>query len=297
MKPKIFGHEIDITSTLDLIEDKIFKEGDMRIGLKPRGIEKLLGQIDSNMFRLPFPQVNFVWQGNRWNKNDGTMISVMAIDATREEAEKKIGGRITIGDTDEYAYSDRVMILELNELYEHHGQPERYGMIINIDYNSESRYLGDSGISFYTYKPFADRYFPLTESDMREPDGVNPITVMLLMGLPVINAILLLNCKNVVLEDEPKASMKRMLNRHKRDKKPIYKILHIHPLRIKNSADRESFESGIKKSIHVCRGHFRTYTDERPLFGKVAGTFFISAHIRGDEKEGTVLKDYSLDKE
>jgi hypothetical protein len=49
--------------------------------------------------------------------------------------------------------------------------------------------------------------------------------------------------------------------------------------------------------LHICRGHLRTYTEEKPLFGKVIGTFFIPAHLRGDEKVGTVVKDYQLEKE
>jgi hypothetical protein len=42
---------------------------------------------------------------------------------------------------------------------------------------------------------------------------------------------------------------------------------------------------------HLVMGHFKCY-DEKPLFGRITGTFFWPAHFRGDEKNGKVVKDY-----
>ena len=46
--------------------------------------------------------------------------------------------------------------------------------------------------------------------------------------------------------------------------------------------------------LHSCRGHFRTYTPEHGLFGKVAGTFWIPPHMRGNADHGVVVKDYEV---
>jgi hypothetical protein len=46
-----------------------------------------------------------------------------------------------------------------------------------------------------------------------------------------------------------------------------------------------------RRALHVCRGHFARYTEERPLFGRVAGTFWRPMHLRGSASEGLVLKD------
>ena len=48
---------------------------------------------------------------------------------------------------------------------------------------------------------------------------------------------------------------------------------------------------------HVCRGHFAEYGPQFGkglLFGRYAGRFFIPPHLRGDEKNGIVEKDYAV---
>ena len=52
--------------------------------------------------------------------------------------------------------------------------------------------------------------------------------------------------------------------------------------------------TGIKKALHICRGHFVTYTPKHPLFGKYVGTFWKPDHVRGNAKNGIVLKDYKV---
>jgi hypothetical protein len=44
--------------------------------------------------------------------------------------------------------------------------------------------------------------------------------------------------------------------------------------------------------MHVIRGHYKTYTPERKLFGKVSGRFFFSAHVAGDPTLGVIQSDY-----
>lgn len=117
--------------------------------------------------------------------------------------------------------------------------------------------------------------------------------VILVMLLPLLNALVLMNCKNVILQDEPQAKLKRMLNKHSRNKKTIYKVLVVKPFSTRKHY-LESQKTGIKRSMHVCRGHLRTYTEDSKLFGKYTGTYYIPPHIRGDKKIGKVIKDYKL---
>lgn len=107
-------------------------------------------------------------------------------------------------------------------------------------------------------------------------------------------AISFLHCKNVK-RDKVQASGKLQKRRSKAGKKPITKhyTLCIDPF--KKILQRVSTNGGnsVAKSLHICRGHFRNY-DDKPLFGKVRGTFWIAQHVRGDEKVGKIIKDYKI---
>ena len=72
-----------------------------------------------------------------------------------------------------------------------------------------------------------------------------------------------------------------------------YHILKIHKPGEKIKKNSETGENEGKKPLHVVRGHLADYT-ENGLFGKYFGTFFIPSHVRGNEKNGTVTKDYAL---
>jgi len=52
--------------------------------------------------------------------------------------------------------------------------------------------------------------------------------------------------------------------------------------------------SGIKKAFHLCRGHFKTYTKEKPLMGKHQGTFWWDMHLKGSSEYGIIDKDYKI---
>lgn len=55
--------------------------------------------------------------------------------------------------------------------------------------------------------------------------------------------------------------------------------------------------SGRRKREHVVRGHFRYYTEERPLFGRVSGMVWIPEHQRGDSGLGSIGKGYIVEDE
>lgn len=49
------------------------------------------------------------------------------------------------------------------------------------------------------------------------------------------------------------------------------------------------------RALHTVRGHFATYTADKPLFGHYVGTVWHPPHIRGDKAEGIVTKDYEVE--
>lgn len=106
-------------------------------------------------------------------------------------------------------------------------------------------------------------------------------------------ALALMNVKNIeIVEPEsPSVSRRGKRNRHKKD--------HFHTLRIRPGSQRstrlgDTQPSGVKNSLHIARGHFKTYTADAPLFGQHVGTYWWEAQVRGSKAAGTITKDYEV---
>lgn len=114
------------------------------------------------------------------------------------------------------------------------------------------------------------------------------------MGFPMLLALSFLNCKNVaVIDHEPRALTPR---EQRAGQRPWvrFKTLDIGPMRQVLRTEGGSDSHGLQRALHICRGHFATYSEERPLFGKYAGRFWIPNHIRGSASAGVVVKDYRV---
>lgn len=74
----------------------------------------------------------------------------------------------------------------------------------------------------------------------------------------------------------------------------VYKVLDIEPMRARLRSEGDIDRNGTARAMHICRGHFASYSEEGPLFGKHVGSFWIPSHVRGKENNGVVIKDYKL---
>ena len=101
-----------------------------------------------------------------------------------------------------------------------------------------------------------------------------------------------MHCKNVIRTDAEGPPDKWL--RRQKQPKLRYHVLQIDPMKEVLRREGGSETNGLKKALHICRGHFATYTDEKPLFGRSTGTFWKPAHVRGSSKEGVVVKDYAV---
>lgn len=104
----------------------------------------------------------------------------------------------------------------------------------------------------------------------------------------------LLNCKNITKE-RMYPSRKLNIKRRKNNKPLIfdYHVLNVFKPGVKHDY-RPSSEPLSHNRVHLCRGHFKTYTKEHPLLGRGIGTYWWQPHARGQNKEGIIVKDYKL---
>ncbi|MGD0272511.1 MAG: hypothetical protein ABSB96_02100 [Gaiellaceae bacterium] len=112
---------------------------------------------------------------------------------------------------------------------------------------------------------------------------------------PAAFAISLLHCRNVSLRtvDPPEKLSRKAERQHGR---PLvsYHVLDIEPMRRVLDSDGEAQTKGLRHALHICRGHFKTFTEDAPLFGRHVGTYWWPAYVRGSAEVGTVEKDYRV---
>ena len=114
---------------------------------------------------------------------------------------------------------------------------------------------------------------------------------------PCLLGLSFMHCRNVkVVEEIPPPKLSK-----KHEKKHGVPLFRYHVLKIdhmKTVLEKEGHASseGLKKALHICRGHFATYGKDGKglLFGRHAGRYWIPMHTRGNPELGVVEKDYDV---
>ena len=155
-------------------------------------------------------------------------------------------------------------------------------------------------IKFYD-KKLKDRYEAITAIDYygdledEKEEIASFIKKYILWGLATFHIfITLLNCKNIQIE-RIKASKTLNKKRIRNNKLPIfdYHILNVVVPSNKKTIVNKSVSLNHNR-VHLCRGHFKEYTAEHSLFGKLTGLYWWQPYVRGQNRDGIVMKDYKI---
>lgn len=161
----------------------------------------------------------------------------------------------------------------------------------HIEINSSGKLvLQDGGGTFL----FHDNKLKYPNEDLKKK-GMHLIVSAFCASLV---AIQFMHCKNIqAKEHDPNELLTRQVKRNMERKsvEPLkkYYTLNIEPLKKVFKSDGNIEQNGLKKALHICRGHFKTY-EEKGLFGKYKGTFWIPQHIKGNSENGEVIKKYNV---
>ena len=109
---------------------------------------------------------------------------------------------------------------------------------------------------------------------------------------PAFLALSFMHCRNVERVAQTR-SHRRSRGATRNQSRFTYHTLNITPMRQVLETEGQSGTMGFRRALHICRGHFATYTD-KPLFGKYRGTFWVPMHVRGSADSGSALKDYNI---
>lgn len=152
----------------------------------------------------------------------------------------------------------------------------------------------------YTIK----RFYRTTEvaGGQRRVNGIHVVPMdwsiddhMAKFTIPAVMALQFMNCRNVIQDvKEPPSTINE---RHRREHPPLvtYRVLRIsrkasppHTGGAQVSGDHS------QNRYHVCRGHFKRFTEDKPLLGRHVGTYWWESHARGNRERGEVIKDYEI---
>jgi hypothetical protein len=112
---------------------------------------------------------------------------------------------------------------------------------------------------------------------------------------PALLTISFLHCRNIEIRPVIPSEKQSRSYRKKHGRDLVrYHILDIKPIRQLIERYRRGERSDLRRALHICRGHFKTFAPDAPLLGKAVGTFWWGPQVRGSRAEGIVLKDYRV---
>ena len=112
---------------------------------------------------------------------------------------------------------------------------------------------------------------------------------------PVLLTISFLHCKNIKLNTiTPPEKLSRKYQKRHGKELVRYHVLEIAPLKRLIDKYRTGLKTDLRRALHICRGHFKTFTTDSPLFGHHIGTYWWTPQVRGSKSTGVVLKDYRV---
>jgi hypothetical protein len=112
---------------------------------------------------------------------------------------------------------------------------------------------------------------------------------------PCLLAMSFMSCKNIKTAIQRESIPKLNARRAKEGKGPLHRVytLVIDPMRkIINSSTSHGTLSA--KALHICRGHFKDFSNGPGLFGKYTGRYWWPMTVKGSSSEGIVKKDYAV---
>lgn len=118
---------------------------------------------------------------------------------------------------------------------------------------------------------------------------------MSVLSIPLLT-ISFMHCKNVITYSN-KLSVKLQKSRERKSKLPLvdFKTLEIKPMVKILKEEGESETKGLKHALHICRGHFKDFSQGPGLGrGHAHGLYWWDSQVRGSKDVGAVIKDYKV---
>ncbi len=227
--------------------------------------EEILKAEDLQSLRLPYDNTTFWLE----RENDGTRVGINAIGP------QEAGG------------------IFVRYIFNQSFEPNRWYVwpvanIIFLD-RPQAPQSERVGPIFLSEKKYGDIFY---NDEMKHTDYLTRGYCLAILEY----ALTVLSCRNITYEtiDPPEKLNKK---RRKKGKEELvsYHVLKIAPMSPKKQTRCGVTGTGESPRVHLCRGHFKTYTEDSPLFGRYTGRFWWQPQVRGEKQKGIVQKDYNVE--
>ena len=232
--------------------------------------------VDLETFAQPFDVTWYEWRGNGI---DYGALTLQVPDA----------------DTEGHRWIDAYLFyFEPSSMAALFRQPVKRALCLGFE-----RFIVDSDTQAMTPDGWRREFYTNFGPNVRIHDQFNNVWRSIMDDVSVVFmfGLRLLHCKNVSVEEAPdiRTRQQRRYDDRRGIEPVVFKTLVIDPSMSRKAtpAERRAKTDPVTR-LHICRGHFSTYTEEKPLFGKYSGTFWIPAHVRGSAEVGEVRKDYRV---
>jgi hypothetical protein len=196
--------------------------------------------------------------------------------------------------------------------------PDRLGILVRIGYENPDAHTDSSERWLMELKLFASNpdgqsfyFFGETAMILNSTGGlarwllpIHPCEDMGKVSMwtsPALLALSFMHCKNVVINEHSglyaNRQDRRQAERRGDPPRSTFHTLQIEPMKKVLATEGGIATNGLKKALHICRGHFSEYGDEYgkgKLFGKLEGRYWMPAHVRGSSEVGIADKDYNV---
>lgn len=133
---------------------------------------------------------------------------------------------------------------------------------------------------------------PSPPAEVRQETADGLVTLL----FPALLTLSFMHCRNVEARsvEAPAGLSKKWRKKTGRDL-VRHQVLEISPMKSVLDSQGRAHQDGIGSALHICRGHFKTFSEDAPLFGRVTGQFWWPQHVRGSADQGEIKKSYAID--
>jgi hypothetical protein len=140
------------------------------------------------------------------------------------------------------------------------------------------------------------RFSPGYTTSSHHEEEIRTLDWVKMLAAPLLLALSFMNCKNVVLSShQPDKDLNKERKKSKLRPFVRFHTINIEPAKKMLNQEGEIETNGLQKALHICRGHFKTWTTSymgRPLERPV--TYWAPSHVKGSAKHGVVISDYDV---